>query len=393
MKPLICIILIIAPLTLAPAFSHADADAPGGTLKAIELSVPESGRSIPFMSAKTLDAPPGFRVSLFASDLGGVRFMAEGPDGVIYATVPSDGAVIALPDKDRDGAADEKAVFASNLKRPHGIAFLGKDMVIAATGGIVLLRDTDKDLKADIRKIISDDLPEGGGHWTRTVAAGPDGYLYVSAGSSCNACEEKDPRRAAVLRFKSGGGKGEVFAGGLRNSVGIAFEPNTKELWGVDNGRDWLGENLPPEELNRIVMGGDYGWPYCYGDKVPDPDLGAPKRCSSTVAPEVKMQAHSAPLGMAFGYGLKFPASFKDVLYVAFHGSWNRLVPTGYKLIGIPFKNGRPSGEPFDFIAGWMRGGVVWGRPAGVLAGSDGALYVSDDYAGAIYRITAEEAR
>ncbi|MBI5345324.1 MAG: PQQ-dependent sugar dehydrogenase, partial [Deltaproteobacteria bacterium] len=278
--------------------------------------------------------------------------------------------------------ADSKVIFASDLNKPHGIAFIGAEAIVAETGGLVLLKDTDNDLKADVRKVISRDLPEGGGHWTRTVAAGSDGYLYVSAGSSCNACEEKDPRRAAVLRFKPQGGQAEVFAKGLRNSVGIAFEPDTKELWGVDNGADWLGENLPPEELNRIVKGGDYGWPYCYGDNIPDPDMG------TTLPPAVKMQAHSAPLGMAFGYNLKFPQPYRDVLFVAFHGSWNRLAPTGYKLIGIPFKNGRPDGEPFDFITGWMRGGVAWGRPVGLLVGGDGALYLSDDYAGAVYRIT-----
>ncbi|MBI5238442.1 MAG: PQQ-dependent sugar dehydrogenase, partial [Deltaproteobacteria bacterium] len=280
---------VAAVFICLPCASYPRDGGPQPADRTIKVDVPEAARAIPFLTSMSLDAPPGFKVSLFASNLGGVRMMAESSDGVIYAAVPSEGAVIALPDRDHDGVADSKVIFASGLNKPHSMVFigapsttldtkalevteavsskvvLGAQILVAETGALVLLKDTDNDMKADVIKIISTDLPEGGGHWTRTVAAGPDGYLYVSAGSSCNACEEKDQRRAAVLRFKPEGGKAEVFAKGLRNSVGIAFEPNTKELWGVDNGADWLGENLPPEELNRIVKGGDYGWPYCYG--------------------------------------------------------------------------------------------------------------------------------
>jgi glucose/arabinose dehydrogenase len=151
-----------------------------------------------------------------------------------------------------------------------------------------------------------------------------------------------------------------------------------------------MGDDLPPEELNLITAGADYGWPYCYGDRVPDPDYGSAKRCASTTPPVVKMQAHSAPLGVAFGYGLGFPAPYKDVLYIAFHGSWNRSVPTGYKVVGIPFEKGRPAGAPFDFVTGWLVGDKAWGRPVAPVVGPDGALYLSDDKAGAVYRITAE---
>jgi glucose/arabinose dehydrogenase len=384
--------LFIAP-TMAAALGRDGLEVVEPKLLEVKLDVPAKYKTGTFKKERTLKALPGFKVSVFASGLDGPRFMAVGPDGFIYVTLPRAGKVVVLPDRDHDNAADEITVFADGLDSPHGIAFRGTDMIIAETGGLVILRDTDGDLKADYKEVISRDIPSGGGHWTRTLVIGPDNRLYVSVGSSCNVCLEKDRRRAAVLRFPPGGGKASVYASGLRNSVGIAFHPLTGELWGVDNGRDWLGDDLPPEELNRITESGDFGWPFCYGQRVVDSDYGTTKRCAGTVPPMVEMQAHSAPLGLAFGHGgqgLNFPAPYKDVLYIAFHGSWNRSRLTGYKLIGIPFKDGRPSGEPFDFITGWLGWGGARGRPVAPVVGPDGALYLSDDKAGAVYRITAE---
>jgi glucose/arabinose dehydrogenase len=376
----------------------AASSAPGP--ERVKVAVPEKFRSGVFKEPRTLTVPGGFKISVFASGLGRARFMAVGSDGFIYLSVPPEGKVLVLPDRDRDGVADEIKTFARGLGSPHGLAFRGGDLIVAGTGTLVLLRDEDGNLKADSKKTLTSDIPAGGGHWTRTVAIGPDQNLYVSAGSSCNVCVEDDPRRAAVLKFPPEGGKGELFATGLRNSVGIAFHPESKELWGVDNGRDWLGDDLPPEELNNIKEGQDYGWPHCYGDRVPDPEYGTPEKCAKTTAPEVRMQAHSAPLGIAFGMGgeggegggglYEFPEKYQDVLFIAFHGSWNRSVPTGYKLVYVPFKKGRPSGGPEDFITGWQSGKEVWGRPVMPVIGGDGALYLSDDKAGAIYRITWE---
>ena len=329
---------------------------------------------------------PGMRVTLYAADAPGARFMAVSEDGTIFVSVPNDGTVLALPDRNKDKGADEKIVFARGLKRPHGLAFRGKSLIVAETGRLIELEDTDGDLKADTRRIISDDLPAGGGHWTKSLAIGPDGAIYVSGGSSCNVCVEKDKRRAAVLRFT--GPEAEVFATGLRNSVGIEFHPKTGELWGVDNGRDGLGDDIPPEELNRIRKGGDYGWPYCYGDKTPDPEYGSPDRCKDTIPPVAAFQAHSAPLGVAFGTGLKsYPQRLAESLFIALHGSWDRSVPAGYKLIALHFKNGKPEGKPFDVVTGWLAGEEAWGRPVDAMIGKDGALYLSDDRAGAIYRI------
>lgn len=360
---------------------------PEGAAQAVALTVPETFRRAPFIVPRRLVVPPGFAITVFAAGLGSPRMLAVGPGGHLYVSIPSEGKILVLPDADGDGAADRTVIFAEGLGRPHGLAFRGGDLYVAAAGALYRLRDGDGDLRAESREIVSRDVPGAKGHWTRSVAVGPDDRLYVSAGSSCNVCREEDPRRAAVLRFALTGGPAEIFAAGLRNSVGLAFHPRTGELWGSDNGRDWLGDDLPPEEINRIVAGGDYGWPFCYGQRVPDPDFGSRQRCENTVPPAVEMQAHSAPLGIAFGFDLDFPGAYRRMLYVAFHGSWNRTVPTGYKLVGIPFAGGRPAGPAVDIVSGWLEGLTAWGRPVAPLAGADGALYLSDDRAGAVYRL------
>lgn len=355
------------------------------------LQVPEKLQKGDFRKERRLFAPAGFQVALFAAGLGKARFMTVGPDGTLYVSIPDENYILALPDRDNDGVADRKTVFAAGLRNVHGLYYYDGYFYAAGTASIYRLKDGNGDLLAEEKRVISNDVPGSGGHWTRTIVVGPDRMLYLSAGSSCNACLEEDPRRAAIMRFPLEGGKGELFAKGLRNSVGIAFHPHTGELWASNNGRDWLGNDLPPEELNRIVREGDYGWPYCYGQKIPDPDYGSTERCRHTIPPVVEMQAHSAPLGIAFGEGLAFPSEYRDMLFIAFHGSWNRSKKTGYKLVGIPFKEGKPVGPPQDIITGWLENGKVWGRPVAPVAGADGALYLSDDRAGAVYRITFEK--
>ncbi|ABA87883.2 glucose/sorbosone dehydrogenase-like protein [Syntrophotalea carbinolica DSM 2380] len=360
--------LVTVPLHIPPAWS--------GTIK------PES---------PILQTVPGFEISVFASGLTGPRMLAFSPAGDLYVSLPRAGRIMVLPDENHDGVADRHMTFADDLDLPHGLAFAGQDLIAAENGRLIRLPDGNTDLRADRIEVLSNDLPVGGGHWTRSVAIGPTGDYFVAAGSSCNACMEKDPRRAAILRIPAGGGQAKIHARGLRNSVGLAFHPATGELWASNNGRDRLGDDLPPEEINRIVPGGDYGWPFCYGRRIPDPDYGSVSRCRQTLPPEVEMQAHSAPLGITFGHKLAFPKAYRDMLYVAFHGSWNRSIPTGYKLVGIPVENGRPTGPPQDIVRGWLQGRRAWGRPVSPAVGPDGALYLSDDRAGLIYRITAME--
>jgi glucose/arabinose dehydrogenase len=331
--------------------------------------------------------PPGFRIETFASGLGAPRMMAVSPSGDLFASVPSRGQIVTLPDRDRDGRADRVVVYAGGLDRPHGVAFFRGFLYAAETGAVVRFPYRPGDLAGGRPEVVVRDLPSGGGHWTRTIAFGPDGKMYVSVGSSCNVCEERDPRRAAILQFDPDGTGGRIFARGIRNAVGITVHPQTGELWATNNGRDWLGDDFPPDTVLVVKERAHYGWPYCNGRQVPDPEFGRPDFCKSTALPAVEIQAHSAPLGLSFYTGGVFPAEYRENLFVALHGSWNRTVPTGYKVIRIPMQGGGP-GPPQDFAAGWLQGDRAWGRPVDVITGKDGALYVSDDRAGAIYRIS-----
>ncbi len=336
---------------------------------------------------KQLYAPPGTQISIFARHLNKPRMLRFNHSGVLFASQPQTGQILAFPDRNADGAADEVVVFAAGLDRPHGLDFWQGNLYVAETGRILKLVDADADLHADQVEVISEDLPSGGGHWTRTLLADNAGHLYVSSGSSCNSCLEEDPRRATVMKFSAAGGAGHIFAYGLRNSVGLSLSADGHQIWASENGRDQLGDDLPPDEINLLVEGGDYGWPYCFGQRVADPNRGGTNRCRQTLPAVVDIPAHSAPLGICFGDGLNADASIRKSLLVAYHGSWNRSIPTGYKLVSIPFRDGQPDGKPRDLIAGWLQDGRAWGRPVAPQVGPDGALYLSDDRAGYIYRI------
>lgn len=388
---------ISRPQPPPPGADVPKAAAPAPELVTGPLEVPDRFKTGPFATPHTLVRPRGFRVSVFAAGLGPARFMAFGPGGELLVTVPRQGKVLALPDRDGDGVADEIAVLAENLDRPHGIAVRVKDLIVAEMtrvlrfpGGAAAAGQRPVGKLGEPKVLISD-LPAGGNHWTRTVVFGQDGRMYVSIGSSCNACVEKDERRATVMVFNEDGAGGRIFARGLRNSVGLALHPRTGELWATDNGRDLLGDDLPPEEVNILRDGGDYGWPRCYGDRVPDPGHGKPEECARTIPPAVRMQAHSAPLGLAFASAAASPDFLRGDLFVALHGSWNRSERTGYRVVRIPVKPdaaGNPApGAAEDFVAGWLREGQVWGRPVDVAFGPKGDMFVSDDYSGAIYRV------
>ncbi|MBI3956698.1 MAG: PQQ-dependent sugar dehydrogenase [Candidatus Kerfeldbacteria bacterium] len=351
------------------------------------LNVPDQYRRGVFAVARTLELPSDLTISVFASGLQKARFMAFSPTGVLYVTDLQAGKVYAFPDADANGIADSLMVVADGLDNPHGIAFDGSDLYVAETERVHRYRDGDNDLKADEDTIIIPNLPKGGVHVTRTILIGPDGKLSVSSGSSCNACDD-DPRRAAVLRFNKDGSGEERFAWGLRNSVGMVVRPGTGEIWATDNGRDLLGDDIPPDEINVLSGGNDYGWPDCYGGRIADTTRKNSERCSGTIGSRIDLQAHSAPLGLRFvPQDGPFAAAYGGDLLVAFHGSWNRREPTGYKVIRATVDGG--TSVVADFIRGWLVSGKAWGRPVDVLFGPDGALYVSDDEAGAIYRVTS----
>jgi len=325
------------------------------------------------------------------------------PGGVLLLSESGEGNVVALPDRKHIGKAERIVTVLQGLNEPHGLAFYEGKLYVAENDKVRRYDWDETNLRATTPVKLAD-LPTGGGHSTRSLVF-LNGKMYVSAGSSCNACIEKDPRRATVMEFNPDGSGMKILAKGLRNAVGLAVNPKTDTVWVTVNGRDWLGDDLPPETIYDLGKdGGDGGWPYCYGDRVPDSNFtksseGAGNgtgedRCKNVLEPKVQMQAHSAPLGLAFYEGTQFPAEYRNNIFVAFHGSWNRSIPTGYKVVRVKVDDkGQPEGGAEDFITGWLAPGETkkgrWmGRPVGIVFGSDGSMYLSDDSGGVIYRIT-----
>jgi len=344
---------------------------------------------------KQLKLPEGFHVAVFADNVDGARMLTFTPGGVLLASESGEGKVVALPDPRHTGKAERTVDVLSGLNEPHGIAFYEGKLYVAENDKVRRYDWDEANLCATNPKTLAD-LPDGGGHSTRSLLF-HGGKMYVSAGSSCNVCIEKDPRRATVMEFNPDGSGQRIFAKGLRNAVGLAVNPKTDTVWVTVNGRDWLGDDLPPETIYDLGNGGvDAGWPYCYGDRIPDPNFtkSGDNRCQSVIEPKVQMQAHSAPLGLAFYEGTMFPPEYRNNIFVAFHGSWNRSVPTGYKVVRVKLDDkGQPVGGAQDFITGWLAPGETkrgrWmGRPVGIAFGADGSMYVSDDAGGVIYRVT-----
>jgi len=347
------------------------------------------------MNTGKLHLPPGFRISIFADTEQSPRMMTFSPGGVLMATATDEGTVLAMPDPRQTGKAERVVTVLKDLNGPHGIAFHNGALYIAEVSKIMRYDWDEANLRASNPRQIGALPSSGGGHMTRTLLFA-NGKLYASAGSSCNVCLERDPRRAAVMEMNDDGSGERIFARGLRNAVGLAYNPKTQTVWASVNGRDWLGDDLPPDEIMDLgKSGGDFGWPWCYGDRVPDTRFSkdAPAHCTNVVPPKVNLQAHSAPLGLAFYNGSMFPRQYQGDLFVAFHGSWNRSVPTGYKVVRIKLKDQTQPEGVEDFITGWMPAGASRitrpaGRPVGIVIGSDGSMYISDDKNGAIYRVT-----
>lgn len=345
---------------------------------------------------RALRAPPGFRVGVFASKLGSPRMMAVGDDGTVYVTRPDSNDVISLRDADGDGKAEVMQKVAGQLEHVHGIALLENALYLATVKEVYRLPLAGAGTAPPVK--ILEGLPDGSQHPKRTIGFGADGMLYISIGSTCNVCIEMNREAAAILRAKPDGSERGVYASGLRNTIGFAWHPETKELWGMDIGADWRGDNLPPEELNRIQGATHYGWPFCIGDRRPDSlFVGEPKGsskaefCKGTAAPLVTLPAHSSPIGIAFYTGTQFPESHRGDAFVAARGSWNRAVPSGYKVMRIRFEGGKPVAAE-DFVSGFLLpgGSSYFARIAGVAVARDGALLVSDDANGVIYRVTYE---
>jgi glucose/arabinose dehydrogenase len=333
-----------------------------------------------------LHLPAGFQAEVFTSDLGAPRMLAFSPEGVLFAADRYKGQIVALPDLQHTGKASAKQVVIDGLNDPTSLDF-HQGMLYVGEGTQVSRFTLDKNYHVTKREVIIANLPTGG-HATRTVLIGPDNKLYVSVGSSCNVCQETDTHRAAVWVYNLDGTGGRLYSKGLRNAVGLAINPWNQQIWATNNGRDYLGDDSPPETVYALQDGGDYGWPRCHAGDIVDPDYGGIGACNGVIKPLVKAQAHSAPLGLAFYQGTQFPARYRG-LFVAFHGSWNRPQSVGYKVMFVPLDaQGNVTGEAQDFATGWLvNNDNRLGRPVGLAVGPDGALYVSDDTAGVVYRV------
>lgn len=339
-----------------------------------------------------LKMPDGFSLSVFADKLPGARMLLLTDADDLLVSLPKRGKIMLLEqDVNADGIADASRELISGLNLPHGMGFYQDWLYIAEADAIGRIKFDAKSgkTKGVYQRIIMG-LPKGGNHWSRSLHFGPDNRLYVSVGSSCNVCEEDDPRRAALLRFTPEGQQAEIFASGLRNTVGFDWHPVTHELYGVDNGRDFLGDDFPPCELNRIHQGGFYGWPYVNGQQIPDPDFGAKNldKLANSIAPIHEFGAHTAPLSLVFIKHDKLRSAIKADALVALHGSWNRSIKTGYKVVALQFDPETGISER-DFITGFELDDDVIGRPVDIVEASEGrGLYISDDFTGSIYRVS-----
>ena len=356
------LVAIVAVVALRPVVQRA---------MGINFDIGAGGRA-------DLVVPDGYIATVFAEGLASPRFMTVDADGVLFVAERGADRVVALPDRDADGTADEVIEVGRGYENAHSLAFEADGSLLVAGETTLFRLRLGDDLQEADRAVVLDGLTTGG-HSTRTVAVLPDGQVLLSAGSTCNVCVEPDERRAAINLVPAEGGSSRVYMTGLRNAVGLWVDPATGRAWATNMGRDLLGDDLPPETVYEVVDGADAGWPRCHAGDLPDPEFGTEGACDGVAQPAVTFGAHTAPLALT---------EWEDHLVVALHGSWNRSAKAGYALWWLPW-NGQPEGDPQPFVTGFLPEGAqdALGRPAGLAVGADGALYVSDDKAGFIYRI------
>jgi glucose/arabinose dehydrogenase len=343
--------------------------------------------------------PPGFKISVFADKLDDPRRMLLAANGDVVLSEPGAGKITILRDANHDGVAEQRFTFATNLNGPYGLAFHDGFLYIGDEDAVVRIPYAPGATHALRPPQQIAPLPAGG-HSTRGVIFNRSGTkMYVSVGSASNVNSGEPPERAAIVEFNPDGSGKRIFASGLRNPVGMAWEPVTGALWTAVNERDGLGDDLVPDYVTEVRDGGFYGWPYSYIGQHEDPRRASEQRrdlVARAIVPSVLVQSHSAALGIAFYQGSMFPAEYRGNAFVAFHGSWNRSTRTGYKIVSVPFRNGHPTGGYDDFVVGWMtdeQSRNVWGRPVDILVLGDGSLLISDDGAEKIWRVTYSSAR
>lgn len=364
-------------------------------LATVVASCPAAADADPRALLKGIKLPSGFEIALYAERVPGARQLALGDDGTVYAGTIDEGKVLALRDQDRDGYAEKVLTVASGLNMPNGVAFYHGDLYIGEISRIVKLPEiTDRWEQPPPPVPVADVYPNERVHAWKYLRVGPDGKLYAPVGAPCDLCLSDNPVFATLTRLDLDGKNLEIYASGIRNTVGFDWHPITGELYFSDNGVDGLGEDLPPDELNRVPAAGlHFGYPYCHAGDIPDAQYGLLKTCGPFTGPAWKFPAHAAPLAIHFYRGQLFPNDYRGHLFVAQHGSWNRQKPAGYRVALVRFKEGLPVAEEV-FAEGWLDAdGKPWGRPVDLLELADGSLLLSDDLLGVVYRITYRAGR
>ena len=343
--------------------------------------------------------PDGFKIEIYASDVENARSMTVSPSGTVFVGNRKSDNVFALIDENKDGKVDKKYLITDKLKNmPNGVAFHEGDLYVAEVNKIWVFKDIENKLKLidengfypDEPILITDDFPSDKHHGWKYIAIGPDNKLYVPVGAPCNICESRDEIYSTITRMDLDGSNREIYARGVRNTVGFTWNKETGEMWFTDNGRDMLGDNYPPCELNKVTKPDQhYGYPYCHGGDISDPEFGSKYACEDFIKPMQNLGPHVAPLGLKFYDGDMFPEEYKGDIFIAEHGSWNRTKKIGYRITRVKIKDNKSVGyEPF--ISGWLEKDIndAWGRPVDVVILEDGSMLISDDYANVIYRVT-----
>ena len=385
MKQIFCILSILASVTGCTSSSKESA-AGTGEGDGSSPALTEASANLPL---NTIKLPPGFTISVYA-EVDNARSMALSPSGTLYVGNRNGDKVYAVRDTDGDHKADKRWVIASGLNMPNGVAFKNGDLYVAEVSRILKFKDIEGHLSnPGAPEVVYDQYPTETHHGWKYISFGPDGKLYVPVGAPCNICEPKKPIYATITRMDPDGSNMEIYASGIRNTVGFTWHPQTKELWFTDNGRDMMGDDVPPCELNSAPKAGmNFGYPYCHGGNIKDPEFGDKRPCSDFTPPVQNLNAHVAPLGLKFYTGDMFPEAYRNQIFIAEHGSWNRTLKSGHLVSLVKIENGKSVGYE-TFAEGWLDHDTqeAWGRPVDIFVMPDGSMLVSDDKGGMVYRI------
>lgn len=380
-------LLMVALLQCNSGSKPSVVELPVGDDGSVE-ALTEYSKTLPLEKIKM---PAGFKIDVFA-EVENARSMAMSPSGVLYIGNRNGDKVYAVKDTDGDFKADKKWVIASGLNMPNGVAFKDGDLYVAEVSRILKYVGIESKLaNPPAPVVVNDTYPDKTHHGWKYIAFGPDGKLYVPVGAPCNICESKEEIFASITRINADGSGREIFAHGVRNTVGFTWHPETKEMWFTDNGRDMLGDDIPPCELNYAPKAGmHFGYPYCHGGTIKDPEFGSKRPCSDFTVPAQNLGPHTAPLGLKFYTGSMFPGQYKNQLFIAEHGSWNRSKKIGYRVSLVNVQGNTKATSYTTFASGWLDDETqkAWGRPVDVLVLNDGSMLVSDDQANVVYRIS-----